>query len=962
MKKFIFSFMLILLLIIPVSAFADTQIFSYSFKSEDEAAFWAGCFYDESNPFAVGNSVFVNNPFGEVRNEKVTHVLEYSNTLHLEAGKVYTLSGYVMNPLSGYGPSIRSNAHLENGANTVIVNISGIGDEWAQFSTTFYCGDSGEYNLALHLGEGLVDFGFFADEITLSEKDCTLSSLVLSGQTSILIPAEGTTTVRYIPYLLTTDNETVNILSNSSVYAFATVLDNVTFNPSDFTLTISSAADPSGVVLIECALRNFESLPPTSLRVELSDNMIDNPAFNNEKLPWTSSSDINFINDNKNSYISVPTNDYGDYGYFSTLSYDKSQLLLEGVLYVMHARVKSDAPFPYSSIYAKNTSECIENTVYFNIMGISGEDWIDVFAAFIPEASGVYNIALNLFSTYDTTIFIDDIRLSSEVLKGEYITLHAPGNIALPDIKTDYNVSALLRDQLGNILDDSNITVYLEESSSSIYFDSENNILTVLPDALPGEYTLAAYYNNDTSICAQLNFTVSFDYIGDGGFEEKQPNEWWIVTSPYESDFYIRDDGISKRALVNCKGEYFMLLNNSYVHLIENTAYVFNYSFSAPVDCTATLFIETVDSSILPLAQFFIKGGTALNDVLSPQLFLAEDSCVGRLFLYIQSDGGSAFSIYADNLSLKKAIVAAGYPTISGQPYVNGAVSAEFSFYNSIVNSTDSSASIINWYISDSTAFDGFRMLDNSGTIIYFDTTFFNKYVYFEVIPICPVTGFSGNTIRCLPFLVTYPEDQSYVPNKTNVISVPDLLSNNSGDRFSDISNHWGKEYINLLAQNNIANGKSDSLFAPDDSIKRSEFAKILCNTFSIKAYADFSPFVDIHRSNWFYNYVCALNLNGIINGVSDSLFSPDTPLTREDAAVIVMRIYEKAGGRKIAAIQNNFSDSNEISLYASDAVNTAVRLGIIQGNYGKFSPKAPLTRAEAAALVCRLTDALIQY
>ncbi|WP_185964940.1 hypothetical protein, partial [Klebsiella pneumoniae] len=93
----------------------------------------------------------------------------------------------------------------------------------------------------------------------------------------------------------------------------------------------------------------------------------------------------------------------------------------------------------------------------------------------------------------------------------------------------------------------------------------------------------------------------------------------------------------------------------------------------------------------LPLAQFFIKSGTTLDEELSPQLFLAEDSCVGRLFLYIQSDDGSPFSIYADNLSLKKAVVVAGNPHISGTPHINGAATAEFAFYNSVTNNTDSS-------------------------------------------------------------------------------------------------------------------------------------------------------------------------------------------------------------------------------------------------------------------------------
>lgn len=962
MKKLIFSLILILLIFSSVNAFADEEIFSYSFLSEDESSFWSGCFYDESNPFGNGNSIFINNPFGQVVNDKITHVLEHRDTIHLDAGKVYTISGYILNPLSGYSPSIRTNAHLQSGANTIIVNISGIGDEWAQFSTTFYAGESGDYNLALHLADGFADFGFFADEITFSQTSCTLSHLQLSGQTQILIPSEGSHTSGYTPYLITIDNKAVNILSENSVYMSATKCDGVSFSSSDFTLTVESDAVSPSIITIECALRNFESLPPTFLNIELTDNMITDPHFNAENLLWTSSSNIVKAEERNNFCLSFPTNDFSDYGYFATLSYEKPQLLLGGTMYVMHARVKSDSPQPYSDIYAKNTAECIDSTIYFNIKDISGNGWIDVFAAFIPETSGIYNIALNLYSTYDCTIFVDDIRLSSETVKPQYITLHAPGNIAVPDISTDYPVNALLRDQLGNIINSPDITVSLLNGNSSVFINSQNNTLTVLPDAPTGEYTIFAYYNQDPLISSKLSFTVSYDYIGDGGFENKRPNEWWMVTSPYETDFYIRDDGATKKALINCKGDYFMLLNNSYVHLIQNTPYVFNSRFSVPTDCTATLFIESVNGDIIPLAQFFVTGGLTLDERISPELFLAEESVIGRLFLYIQSDNTSSFTAYIDNLSLKKASVLAGNLHISGNPHIDSAVSAEFAFYNSVTNNTDSSASIINWYISDSVSGE-FTMLSTGGKYIYFDTSFLNKYVYFEVIPICPETGFSGDTVHCMPFKVTYFSDNNTSSEiKDYQMSIPHLSFATSQDLFSDINDHWANYEINLLAQNGIINGKSENIFSPDTFISRGEFSKIICNTFNLIASIDFSPFSDVRKNDWFYSYVNALYINEIINGVSENEFAPYSPISREDVTVILMRIYDKLSGKKIVPIQNEFNDSSQISQYALDSINKAARLGIINGKtLNQFCPKDYVTRAEATALVCRLVQTLIK-
>lgn len=956
MKKPVFILILILLCLLPCSAFAAEQ-FSYSFENPQDAEVWSGGVFDDSNSFENGYSIFVNNPFGIVQNEHITHVLDYSPTISLQGGEVYRISGYVFNPLSTYSPSIRSGVSLGTGANTIILSVSGIGDEWSKFSTTFYAGESGSYNLSLHFAEGHPDFGFFVDELKLEEISCTLSSLNLIGQNEILIPATGSIKSYYRPFILTSENETVDILSNSNIYFSVTQTSGIYFNAQDFSLTVTSEAAAGTTISIDCALRNYAALSPTSLSVTLTDNMIDDSEFNGESVLWTSSTKTEIREDNGNKYISVPTNDYGDFGYFATLRYTPSQLLIKDVLYVVRARIRSDNPKPFSAIHAKNSAEVAGNTVYFSIKDISGEKWFDVFVAFAPQQSGIYDIALNLCSMYDCTIYIDDIRLSCEVLKPEYITLHAPGNIALPNVATTYPVSALLRDQLGNIIESDNVEIALAQKDSTIYFDSGNKLLTVNPDTPSGIYTLTAQYQSDKPITAKLDVTVSFDYIGDGTFETTIPNEWWMVSSPYECDFFMRNDGHSRRALVNCKGNYFMMLNNSYVHLLENMPYVFNSSFAVPIDCTATLFIEKLDGAILPLAQFVINAGSTLNEKHPPELFLAEEDAVGRLFLYIESNNGQPFSVYADNLSLKSASILAINPRITGIPYVNGSVSAEFTLFNNIAENDDSSACVINWYMSDSK--NGvYKEVPFGGKNIYFDTTFLNKYVYFEVVPICPITGFSGTTVRSFPFAVTYdPTDNtSSVPMYTSVIN----WQKPSENFFSDTQSHWGSEYINLLAQSGVVSGKGADRFAPDDYVTRGEFAKMLSVAFSVNTVADLPSFKDVARSDLYYGHITALYLAGIVNGTSPDTFSPDSTLTRQQAVVMAVRLYEKASSQASSPAAYGFSDSDTISSWARSYVNKAVSLKIVQGNPdGSFLPHNELTRAQAAAIICNLAKTL---
>ena len=244
--------------------------------------------------------------------------------------------------------------------------------------------------------------------------------------------------------------------------------------------------------------------------------------------------------------------------------------------------------------------------------------------------------------------------------------------------------------------------------------------------------------------------------------------------------------------------------------------------------------------------------------------------------------------------------------------------------------------------------------LPYSGKSIYFDTTFLNKYVYFEVIPICPITGFSGEAVRSAPILITYqPENDLF--NSTVNWDTP------TEDLFKDITAHWGKDYINTLAQSDIISGRSDDTFAPDEEITRAEFSKMLAAAFSVNSVSDdLAVFSDISKDDWYYNHVTALYLAGIINGTSDVTFSPDELLTREQAVTMAIRLYEKATSSTASVGQISFADEGDISQWALIPTKKANRLNIIKGfPDGTFAPKESLTRAQAAVIIYNLANLL---
>ena len=167
----------------------------------------------------------------------------------------------------------------------------------------------------------------------------------------------------------------------------------------------------------------------------------------------------------------------------------------------------------------------------------------------------------------------------------------------------------------------------------------------------------------------------------------------------------------------------------------------------------------------------------------------------------------------------------------------------------------------------------------------------------------------------------------------------------------------WAKDSILKLYHKGIINGKGNRRFAPNDTLTRAEFAKIavLANGGTVENAA--ANFIDLARDDWSYPYIASAYQKNLIHGIGDQRFGGDMSITREDMAVILLRMLQSAG---IETESGNvsFADENEISDYAKDAVSVLNKMGMIQGvGDGKFDPKGITTRAQAAVVFDRFLD-----
>ena len=129
-----------------------------------------------------------------------------------------------------------------------------------------------------------------------------------------------------------------------------------------------------------------------------------------------------------------------------------------------------------------------------------------------------------------------------------------------------------------------------------------------------------------------------------------------------------------------------------------------------------------------------------------------------------------------------------------------------------------------------------------------------------------------------------------------------------------------------------------------------------------VSALAAALPFTDVPQDAWYYPVVKEAYEKGITNGVTRTTFEPNATVTREQMATLVERFMEvrfhvalKDAEHPAAA----FSDADQVSDWAKDAVEAMRVAGVLQGDAQNYvNPKAHTTRAEAAAVILRLADA----
>ena len=148
--------------------------------------------------------------------------------------------------------------------------------------------------------------------------------------------------------------------------------------------------------------------------------------------------------------------------------------------------------------------------------------------------------------------------------------------------------------------------------------------------------------------------------------------------------------------------------------------------------------------------------------------------------------------------------------------------------------------------------------------------------------------------------------------------------------------------------------GYPDGGFAPGKNMSRAEvttmFARLLTEQMEAnKSYP--ASFSDVTSAHWAANYIGYMEQFGIVRGYSDGTFRPNAPITRAEFAAICCRFEKLTSGTV------TFSDV-PASHWAAKSIAYAATRGWVTGYAdGTFKPGNNITRAEVAAVTCRLLE-----
>lgn len=181
----------------------------------------------------------------------------------------------------------------------------------------------------------------------------------------------------------------------------------------------------------------------------------------------------------------------------------------------------------------------------------------------------------------------------------------------------------------------------------------------------------------------------------------------------------------------------------------------------------------------------------------------------------------------------------------------------------------------------------------------------------------------------------------------------------------------WYYADVAAISARGVMDGRSPTVFAPKAVMTRAEFVTMLTRIAAVsdeelaKCGAAADRFTDVAADDWCAPYIGWAAESSIVNGYTDGSFLPNAPLSRQELAVMLVRLCDLVGyvSDSAAPLIEKFADASDIAKWARPQLEQLRLAGFIGGDEnGFYNPAKYASRAECAAVAVRLCTALDSF
>lgn len=177
--------------------------------------------------------------------------------------------------------------------------------------------------------------------------------------------------------------------------------------------------------------------------------------------------------------------------------------------------------------------------------------------------------------------------------------------------------------------------------------------------------------------------------------------------------------------------------------------------------------------------------------------------------------------------------------------------------------------------------------------------------------------------------------------------------------KFEDVQEGaWYRDAVEFMAAREITSGISNGKFNPEGKLTRGQFIVMVMKAYGIEPDTNITENFGDAGDTYYTGYIAAAKRLGITGGVGNNMFAPEREITRQEMFTLLYKVLKELNelpqtnnGPKLSS----FTDSDSISEYAKEAMESLVEAGIIAGSNGKLAPAATTTRAQMVQILYNL-------